>query len=240
MPDPTQNSSRKMTKVLKIAALALLSIFVLYHAAHLGWTYSGSNEWQLTSDEDGIKLWSLKTPGVALLKVKGEMRIAARLSTLMAMLEDEDAEASADMSKVAVLERKDTPQLTLVYHDYVQFFPPPLGRREFILQTHHSQDPVTRKIEVSVLAAPNRLPPRADIVRIEHLHNIWVLNPLPNGEVELQLFADVDLGGNVPDIVQNMIMPQIVKLMFTSLRNKSTWERFVHAHVLYIKEPGET
>jgi hypothetical protein len=37
-----------------------------------------------------------------------------------------------------------------------------------------------------------------------------------------------------------MIMPQIVKVMFTSLRTKSTWERFVHARVLYIKELGET
>jgi len=229
-----------MRKVLKIAALALLSLYVLYQAAHLGWTYSGSNEWRLTSDEDGIRLWSRKTPGTALLKVKGEMRIAARLSTLMAMLEDEGAPATSDMSKVAVLERKDTPQLTLLYHDYVEIFPPPLGAREFILQTHHSQDPVTRKIEVSVLAAPNRLPPRTDVVRIEHLHNIWALTPLPNGEVEVQLFADVDLGGNVPDFLQNMIMPQIVKVMFTSLRKKSTWERFVHAHVLYIKELGET
>jgi hypothetical protein len=236
MPEP----SPKKARVLKIAALALLSLYVLYEAAHLGWTYSGSNEWQLTSDEDGIKLWSRKTPGMALLKVKGEMRIAARLSTLMAMLEDEGAEATADMSKVAVLERKDTPQLTLFYHDYVEVFPLPLGRREFILQTHHSQDPVTRRIEVSVLAAPNRLPPRADVVRIEHLNNIWTLNPLPNGEVEVQLFADVDLGGNLPDLVQNLIMPQIVKIMFTSLREKSTWQRFAHAHVLYIKELGET
>ena len=229
-----------MKKVLKIAALSLAAAYVFYQAAHLSWTYSGSNEWKLTSDEDGIKLWSLKTPGVALLKVRGEMRVAARLSTLMAMLEDEGAAETADMSRVAVLERKDTPQLTLLYHDYVEVFPPPLGRREFILQTHHSQDPVTRKIEVSVLAAPNRLPPRADIVRIEHLHNIWALNPLPNGEVEVQLFADVDLGGNLPDFVQNMIMPRIVKVMFTDLRRKSTWERFAHAHVLYIKELGET
>jgi len=240
MPDASPRSPHRMRRVLKVAALSVLAAYVLYQAVHLGWTYSGSNEWKLASEEDGIKLWSLKTPGMALLKVKGEMRIAARLSTLMAMLEDEGAQATADMSKVAVLERKDTPQLTLLYHDYVEIFPLPLGPREFILQTHHSQDPATRKIEVSVLAAPNRLPPRADIVRIEHLHNIWVLTPLPNGEVDVQLFADVDLGGNLPDFVQNMIMPRIVKVMFTSLRTKSTWERFAHAHVLYIKEPGDT
>ena len=43
------------------------------------------------------------------------------------------------------------------------------------------------------------------------------------GNTSLQLFADADLGGNVPAFAQNMIMPQIVKVLFTSLRTKSTW-----------------
>lgn len=238
MPDASPKSPQRMKKVLKISALSLLAVYVLCQAVHLGWTYSGSNEWQLTNDEDGIKIWSLKTPGVALLKVKSEMRISARLSSIIAILED--TQGSADSGKITVLDRKDTPQLTLLYHHYVQKFPPPIGPREFILQAHHSQDPVTHKIEVSFLAAPNRLPPRADIVRIEHLHNIWTLSPLPDGEVELQMIGDVDLGGNIPDFVQNMIMPQVTKWMFATLRKVSTQERFAHAHVVYIKELGET
>ena len=231
----------KRAKVLKIAALSLLALFVAYEAVFLVWTHSGSNEWKLVHDQDGIKLWTLKTPGVELLKVKGEMRTTARLASVVAILEDTEVpDKSVGIDKVNVLERKDTELLYMAYHQYEHELPAPIGRREFILQAHHSQDPVTHDIVVNFLAAPNKLPPKAGVVRIKHLNNIWTLSPLENGEVKLLAIVDMDLGGNVPYFLKNVISPMAVQLLFESMRKLSTEQRFANAQVSYIRELGET
>lgn len=237
----TGERSNKSRKVLKIAALSLLAVFITYEAVRIAWTHSGSNEWKLVHDEAGIKLWTLKTPGLELLKVRGEMRTPARLASVVAILEDTDVpDKSVGIDKVDVLERKETESIYMAYHHYEHELPMPIGRREFILQAHHSQDPVTHDIVVNFLAAPNKLPPKADVVRIQHLNNIWTLTPLENGEVRLQAIVDMDLGGNVPYFVKNLIMPQAVQLLFESMRKLSAEQRYADAQVSYIRELGET
>jgi hypothetical protein len=237
----THERPGRRAKVLKIAALSLLGLFVAYEAVFLVWTHSGSNEWKLVHDQDGIKLWTLKTPGVELLKVKGEMRTTARLASVVAILEDTEVpDKSVGIDKVNVLERKDTELLYMAYHQYEHELPAPIGRREFILQAHHSQDPVTHDIVVNFLAAPNKLPPKAGVVRIKHLNNIWTLSPLENGEVKLLAIVDMDLGGNVPYFLKNVISPMAVQLLFESMRKLSTEQRFANAQVSYIRELGET
>lgn len=228
---------RKTRKILKIMALSVIGIVVAYQAIAIAWTSLGSNEWTLASEEDGIRIWTRKTPGDSLLKVKGEMRAKARLSSVVAILEETEVlDKTIGIDKVNVLERKDTPAVYMAYHHYVHRLPPPIGAREFIIQTHHSQDRETRRVEVNVLAAPNKLPPVENLVRITHLNNIWTLDPRPNGELDLTMIVDVDLGGSLPYFVKNTIMPQAIQGLFKSIRTLATQERYLNAVVANIEE----
>jgi hypothetical protein len=237
MTDAPQQPPRKRAKTLKIAALAVLGVFAAYQLVTFAWTRSGSNEWTLAGDDDGIRVWTRKTPGEKLVKVKAQMRTKARLSSVIAILEETEVlDKTIGIDKVNVLERKDTPALYMAYHHYVHHMPQPIGAREFIIQTHHSQDPQTHKVEVNVLAAPNKLPPVDGLARINHLNNIWTLTPLPGGELELSMIVDVDLGGSLPYFLNNAIVPQGIRELFKSIRKLSTQDRYRNATVSHIVE----
>lgn len=240
----TDKRSGKLRKALKIAALSLLGIFALYEISTFAWKQSGSNEWKVASNHDGIKVWTLKTQGSSLLKVKGEMRTKARLGSLVAILtETEVGDDSVGIGKNTVLDRKDTPSLFMTYIHYVWDLSLmtglPIGRREFIVQLHHSQDTVTKEIELNVLAAPNKLHPKNNLERVSHLNNVWTLIPRDNGEVDIAIVMDVDLGGNLPHFFQNLMMPEMARSLLSIVRKQTTAERYVNAKVAYISEPGE-
>lgn len=230
-------ASKKPRKVLKAMGLAFLGVVVVYELVAFAWTRSGSNEWQLSSEENGITVWTRKTPGDSLLKVKAQMRTKARLSSVLAILEETEVlDKSIGIEKVNVLESKDTPALHMAYHHYVHNMPQPIGAREFILQTYYAQDPATHRVELNVLAAPNKLPPVAGLVRVNHLNNIWTMTPLPNGELDLTMLVDVDLGGNLPYFAKNALMPFGIKALFKSIRDFSKRDRYVNAAVPHIAE----
>jgi len=237
----TAQRASKLKKILKATVLSVLGIVAGYDLVAFGWTLSGSNTWKLAGDEDGIQVWTRKVPGDRLLRVKAQMRTKARLSSVLAILEETEVlDKSIGIDKVDVLERKDTPALYMAYQHYVHHMPQPIGAREFIIQTHHSQDPQTHRVDVNVLAAPNKLPPVAGLVRVDHLNNIWTLAPLPQGEVDLTMLVDVDLGGNLPYFMNNLIMPMGIRELFKSIRQLSVQDRYRNAnvpHIIELEEP---
>jgi START domain len=236
----SEERPRKLRRILKKTALAVLGLFITYKLVAFGWTQSGSNEWKLASEENGITIWTRKVPGDSLLRVKAEMRARARVSSVLAILEETEVlDKSIGIDKVNVLERKDTPLVYMAYHHYVHNMPQPVGAREFILQTYYAQDPKTYQVELNVLAAPNKRPPVAGLVRVKHLNNIWAITPLPNGELDLTMTADVDLGGNLPFFANNAIMPFAIRELFKSIRNLSATDRYRKATMPRILEPGE-
>lgn len=235
----TEKRPRKLRKILKTTAFAVLGLFVAYKLVAFGWIQSGSNEWKLASEENGITIWTRKVPGDSLLRVKAEMRAKARVSSVLAILEETEVlDKSIGIDKVNVLERKDTPVVHMEYRHYVHNLPQPIGAREFILQTSYAQDPKTYQVELNVLAAPNKLPPVSGLVRVNHLNNIWTMTPLPNGELDLTMTADVDLGGNLPFFANNVIMPLVIKELFKSIRDMSATDRYRNATMPRILELG--
>jgi len=227
----------RILKPLKTAALSLIGAFVAYGLGTFIWIHSGSNEWQLSSEEDGIKIWTRKVRGDSLLRVKAQMHAKARLSSVLAILEETEVlDKSIGIDKVNVLEKKDTPLLHVEYHHYVHNMPQPIGAREFILQTNYAQDPKTRQLDLNVLAAPNKLPPVNDLVRVNHLNNIWTMTPRAHGEIDLTMIADIDLGGNLPFFAKNLIMPFGIKELFKSIRTMSAQDRYRNAAIPHIAE----
>lgn len=230
----------RLRRFMKTTALVVLGVFITYQLIALAWNQSGSNEWQLASEENGIKIWTRKVPGDSLVRVKAEMRTKARVSSVLAILEETEVlDKSIGIETVNVLERKDTPLVHMEYHHYVHNMPQPIGAREFILQTYYAQDPTTHQVELNVLAAPNKLPPVPGLVRVNHLNNIWTMTPLPNGEMALVAIADVDLGGNLPFFVKNAIMPFGFKELFKSIKVMAVNDHYRHATKPRVVEPGE-
>src|SRR5215475_5993657 len=59
---------RRLVKIVAYVSVALVALYVVASAA---WRYSGSNNWEFTEERNGVKVYTLKSPGSDLTQVKG-------------------------------------------------------------------------------------------------------------------------------------------------------------------------
>src|SRR5580692_1806942 len=83
-----------------------------------------------------------------------------------------------------------------------------LQPREFVVKSELSQDPETKALLYTVTGAPNRIPPDNCCVRIPLMKNRWTLNPLKAGDLEVEWLVEMDIGGAVPYVLQNEVLPE--------------------------------
>ena len=228
------NSIKRSRLFPKIILSLFTAIFVIVTISHFVWRASGSNEWKLVKDENGVKVYSLKAPGSTLLKFKADMRVQTRLSSAVFALRG-DVSTANDFSgtNFKVIERIETPTLYMATYSVDQVMPPPLGTKEIVMQLHYMQDPETKKVVIHVEAAPGKIPPKK-IWRVKHLNNIFSVTPLGNGEVDWQMIMDVDMG--VPYFLFNSVVPDSFVKDFAHMKELLETDKYKNAQLMSVQE----
>jgi hypothetical protein len=212
-----------------------LLVIAASSAAHLAWKASGSNEWKLVRDENGIQIYTLKQPGSTLLKIRGRTRVATSLASSVFLFRG-DPSTSDDFGgkNFKVFDQTETPTAYLAYFSVEQPMPPPFSSKELVCLLNYAQDPKTREVLINVQAAPSRLPPTPNTTRVTHLNNMFRLTPLGNGEVEWEITGDVDMGLFYP--LANLAMPRFVFQGLSEQRKLVLQDRYQKARLLSVQE----
>lgn len=188
-----------LRKSIKVLCIASLSLVVVYFVAGLIWRYSGSNQWKLVREENGVKVYTLKMPGSDLMQVKGVTRYrstlagAVKLDTTFDTLEVVGAEGIADLGG------DDKVKYTTFRFDLGFPFQP----REYVTRTQIYQNPINKEVFVETWAAPDKMPPNSCCFRVNEMHNSQHITPLGNGEIEWEYTMNMNIGGFVPAYLQN-------------------------------------
>lgn len=210
-------------RVLKRVCLSLGVVLVALCGAHLAWTNSGSNEWQLVSDQDGIRISALKSPGYSLMKYKVNVRFDSELPEVLFMLTDLDTGKDFGASDIKRLEEVSTPSLFYAYDTYKLTLPKPFGKVEVVLLNQCYEDPKTKQYHINIYAAPNRIPRDGDIPRVVHLSNNWTLTPVTGG-VDVESVSEMDLG--LPYVLANLAMPEVIGGQIKAMREMMKTDRY--------------
>src|SRR5687768_568120 len=80
----TSNLKASIKRIVLVGA----SVVALIVAAHLIYTYTGSQQWELVGEQNGVTVYSRKTPGVAVKQFKGVVRAQSTLVGVVAMAND--------------------------------------------------------------------------------------------------------------------------------------------------------
>lgn len=187
--------SRLPKRLLESLMAITLALTTLLLVSHLAWNRSGSNQWELAMDEDGIKVWTLKAPGSSLVKVKAQTRIKSQLAGMVKLLEDLDSCVDAECYDAKVLQTIETPPGRYAAYVRFKYDIPGFPTQDFVLLQEHVQDPRDKRLEINLLAAPSRIPADECCARVTHLHNNWKLKPLDNGELDVEFMQDTDMVG---------------------------------------------
>lgn len=224
-------------RIRKILLLGVLSLVVIFYVGDGIWYKSGSNEWKLARDRDGIKIWTLKSPGSRITKIKLHMQLKSSLSGMIKLIEDPASGPDVGAKEVNLLEMKVSPTGDFsAYYECKIDLPFPFTDRQSVILILHSQDSISKKIEMNVFAAPNKLPPDDSYVRPTHMHNIWHLTPLENGLLDIEYYQDSNIGGSVPYFVNNLIAIEALFELFGKFQHFMSLEKFKNAKFDYVKE----
>src|SRR6185369_1310488 len=110
---------RVLRTILKTLALGIALVVVFLVVAHFAWKYSGSGQWKLEREKNGVKVYSLKTPGRTLKDWKAVRRLKTTLNgavAAMATTTTEDcSEFNANCVSVQSIKAWDPRELTSVH-----------------------------------------------------------------------------------------------------------------------------
>jgi len=236
MNDVKNRPRGRARKILKFGAVALALLFPLLAMVHYLWLVSGTNEWKLTDERNGITIWTQKTPGNPLLKGRARFQVRSTLGGIIKIVYDRDVHKANNMMKVNFIEAQHAPGYFGVFNKFTQDMPWPFQAREFVLMSEHVQNATTKAIELNALAAPNKVTPSDCCVRIVHLHNRYTVTPRSDGAVDIEFFWDIDLGGAFPYALQNVALPGNLYKAMDDFRTLIA--KYKNDTVDYIAEPG--
>lgn len=222
---------RKVRKFLLIGTIFL--IFLVF-VAQLIWKMSGSNQWELKADKNGVKIYTLKSPGSSILKVKGTTKVKSTLNGLIALSQDQ---TTCDECLKAEVVEQVSDQVSYVTFAYP--FPYYFEPREFVVKSLYSQNPETKEVFFDFTAVPGKLPADSSFFRVTHFYVFWRFKPIGNGEVELEMIRDIDPGGFAPSLMVNSYMPFEAYTLLSGLQEFVDKEKYQNANVSFIEELAE-
>lgn len=218
-------------------AFSLLVMAAL--VAHFAWVASGSAEWKLAKDEDGIKVYTSKIPGDATLKLRTVMEGDYTLNQLTS--QHIGVGDTLEVCIEWIVGCKDFKRI-MPFNPARGYdrdlwrveMPGPFADRELLISTLFHQDKQTKAVTLDVVGMPNSVPRTPGVVRVARMHNQWTYTPMLNGMVEVSLIQDVGFAdvGFVPYLLLNMaLVNDSHKFFATTLRTTLLQDKYVNAKV---------
>jgi hypothetical protein len=202
--------SSKLKKAGKALLFGAAGSIVLISIVNVAWILSGSNQWELEIDRDGVQVYSFKAPGTFTKQFKGVMRGKYTQSQFVAalLLDNHSLDNCKEWIPACIGLEVLEPYNEKAQGDAVlwtlELLPPLFANREYVIKSHAEQHPETKVVSIDIMAAANKVPLNDCCVRITHIHNRWQIKPVDNGQVEVELVQDFSMGGFFPDFLLNL------------------------------------
>lgn len=198
-------------KLGRILFWSVASLVALVFVANLIWKYSGSNQWRLVGERNGVKVYALKAPGDTLEQVRGVTHFRTTLAGMTLLGQDPHTCDRFGCTDSKIL-GQDNEQL--LYSTFRFPSPFPFKPREFVIAGNFFQNSKTKELVIEYNARPELLPPNDCCVRVTRMNNTFFVKPLGNGWVEMDYRQNMDLGGFLPGFLFNELRKE---MMFTSV-----------------------
>lgn len=217
--------------------LRLLSLFWLLLSATV---VSAGEDWQLARERSGISVWTRAQPDYPIHAFKATTVVPGSLNAVVALILDTtNAQRWAYRTpRIDVLERDETAGTFVIRAD--TDFPWPLTDRDVVLAGVIRQDERTRSVSIRSRSLQEpKYPERDGFLRMPDMEGLWLLRPLPGGQVEVTMSGRADPGGAIPASVVNLIIHETPYQTLRRLREVVQAPRYQQARVPGIRELGE-
>lgn len=236
-------SNSKLKKVGKVFLFGFASMIALIYVINVIWKSSGSAEWEMEYEQNGIKIYSFKEPGTYNKRVRGVMEGEYSLTHMAAalMLDNDSLDNCKDWIPECIELVELEPFTEEKQGDAIlwtlELLPPVFTNREYLIKSHVTQDEESKRVAIDIVAAANKIPLNDCCIRIKHIHNRWEISPLDNGKVQIQITQDFNMGGMFPAFLINLgVADETYKLLHDKLPALIDKPRYRNARFDFIEE----
>ncbi len=194
----------------------LIILFTLLFSS----TLEAKNPWQLTKEKEGIQIYVRDNPNSALKIFRGVTTIPAKLSSLVAVLDDVKAMPKLlhNCQSAKTLKEVGNTSSTIYVVTKMQW---PVKNRDSIVYSVLSQDKKTKKVLIKMQSQPKAVPLKQGMVRVQTMSGYWEFMPIiiagkNSGKVKVTYELSLDPGGNLPKFLVNTLA---VDFPFNTLKN---------------------
>lgn len=178
---------------------------------------AGQQNWKLSSENDGIKVYFSPVADSKVKAVKVECQYNASAAQLCAVLMDvKTCTEWVYSTKSCTLLRQVSPT-ELYYYSEINI-PWPAQNRDFVAHLTLTRNPETKVIYMDGPAIPGMVPVKKGIVRIDHSIGKWVITPLSENRTAVSYTLQVDPGGVIPAWLVNLFAAEGPTQSFKRLR----------------------
>jgi hypothetical protein len=212
--------------------LAVLAT-VTYIVAVLTWRYSGSNQWELVREQDGVRLYTFKSPGFDVRQVRGVVTVESTLGGLVQFMKDPDVCDQIGCYESRMVENVDE---QVQYYTFRFDYPFGFRPRDFVVRAQFHQHPQTGAVLLEFTAAPDKMPLNDCCVRVTDMRNSWLFTPLGDGRVEVQYTMNMHEGGFIPHLLLNNVRPQVMAGLLPRLESMIARDEYQRASFDFLVE----
>ena len=158
---------------------------------------SAQDGWELSKDENGIKVYTKKTDSSKFKSVKVECTIAGTIEKLIAILKNVDGNIKW------VYNTKQTHSVRTVSNDEFIYYaetslPWPLRNRDVVINMLFNNDNIHQTLSVKATGMAGEVENKNGIVRIPYFNGLWQVAATDNSHISIHYFLSVDPGGSIP------------------------------------------
>jgi START domain len=218
---------KQNASIYKVLFMSLLLFFMQVNVF-------GQSAWKLSTDKEGIKIYTSQVPDSKVKAIKVECEVNATQSQLVALLMDINSSTEwVYHVKSSALVKQVSPS-ELYYYCEVNL-PWPTGNRDFVAHLTVTQDPDTKIVVIDGPAVPGMAPEKKGIVRINNSTGRWTITPEGSDQVKIEYTLHVEPGGNIPSWLVNMFATEGPLQIFKKLKTQVQKPAYKNAVLPFIE-----
>ncbi len=190
--------------------------------------------WQFKKEEDGIKVFTAKTPNSNFKAIRIEFNINTRQAQLAAYLMDVSKQNEwVYANKKSVLLRKINTN-EIVFYAVVNM-PWPVTNRDYVSHVTFTH-PDAKTLKIDAKTESGLMPEKPDLIRVRYSEAHWLVSAISRDVQHVVYTVQFDPGGVLPAWIVNLFLAKGPVNTFQKLREGVNKPEFKNATVDFIKE----
>lgn len=197
-----------MKKTIALVSLLMITSFPVY-------SLSGTTNWKLVKNEDGIKVFIARSSHSDIVKAKSSIDISFPISTVQSLLDNIEKrhEWIPYLKKSSIIKHKSEYESL----EYSLFSAPwPASDRDFVYRLEMISSTKNKRVYKMQSEVSNLKPRNSGIVRAVLFESVYTLTSIGENTTRVNLTFHADLGGWLPDWISNMVQKA---LPYKTLKN---------------------